>query len=194
MGQTYSSTSFFPNDGSSRDTRIMIFADGENFAIGFKNLIGTNKIPGHISYCEDVYVWSNIFNRMIIESFTLIRIYYYTSVVGATDKIEKIEDELKGLKIEVPRVFKKDKNKKSKMVDISLATDMLLHAFRNNYDIALLLAGDGDYVPLVQAVQMEGKRVYGWFIENRTNIKLKTALDYFADLTDFLTEKNIRYY
>ena len=35
---------------------------------------------------------------------------------------------------------------KAKGMDIALAKDFLSHAFLNNYDVAVLIAGDGDYV------------------------------------------------
>ena len=83
----------------------------------------------------------------------VLRKYYYTSIKGDEKKIVDCIDELKAHGIEAPRVFKKTKSRGSKRVDISLATDMLSHAFRKNYDIAVLVAGDEDYVPLVKAVQ-----------------------------------------
>ena len=43
---------------------------------------------------------------------------------------------------------------------------MLSHAFRDNYEVAVLVAGDGDYVPVVQEVQRLGKIVFVWFFEN----------------------------
>jgi uncharacterized LabA/DUF88 family protein len=36
---------------------------------------------------------------------------------------------------------------------------MLRHAFMDNYDVAVLASGDGDYVPLTDAVKSHGKRV-----------------------------------
>jgi uncharacterized LabA/DUF88 family protein len=36
---------------------------------------------------------------------------------------------------------------------------MLGHAYRDDYDVAVLFAGDGDYVPLVEEVKRLGKGV-----------------------------------
>ena len=96
------------------------------------------------------------------------RKHYYTSVQGDASTVQDTADWLKGQGFEAPRVFKKSKTKGSKRVDISLATDMLLHASRKHYEIALLVTGDGDYVPLVRAVQ------------------LRHEADYFVDLTEYL--------
>jgi uncharacterized LabA/DUF88 family protein len=62
-----------------------------------------------------------------------------------------------------PKVFKKQKERKSKGVDISLTTDMLTHAFQNHFDVAILMAGDGDYGPLVGRVKSLGKLLWVWF-------------------------------
>lgn len=45
-----------------------------------------------------------------------------------------------------------------KGVDTQLATDMI--ALSNNYDVALLVSGDADYIPPVSAVKNLGKLVY----------------------------------
>jgi uncharacterized LabA/DUF88 family protein len=85
------------------------------------------------------------------------RANYYTSVVGDADKLNKVAKRLWALGFD-PHVFKKARQEeKAKGVDIALTKDMLSHAFRNNYEIAVLYAGDGDYVPLVEEVKSLGK-------------------------------------
>ena len=44
-----------------------------------------------------------------------------------------------------------------KTVDVNLAVDLLL--FRESYDLALIVSGDQDYVPAVEAVKNSGKQV-----------------------------------
>jgi uncharacterized LabA/DUF88 family protein len=61
-----------------------------------------------------------------------------------------------------------------------------LHATRKHYDAAVLVAGDEDYVPLVEAVQGEGARVYVWFVSNGISRALRMAADYYVDLDDVL--------
>jgi uncharacterized protein (TIGR00288 family) len=46
-----------------------------------------------------------------------------------------------------------------KGIDVQLATDMLTHSFRNNYDVAILVAGDSDFVGAIQAIKDNGKQV-----------------------------------
>jgi uncharacterized LabA/DUF88 family protein len=70
-------------------------------------------------------------------------------------------------------------------VDISLATDMLTQAHKKNYGIAILIAGDSDYIPLVEAVKSEGSIVYLWFFNEDNGLKreLRISADYYVDIS-----------
>jgi uncharacterized LabA/DUF88 family protein len=116
----------------------------------------------------------------------VIRRHYYTSVQGDNPKVHDVERKLKELGIEAPRVFQKQKGKPRKRVDVSLATDMLLHASRKHYDAAVLITGDEDFVPLVEAVQGEGAIVWLWSIENGLSDALRHAVDECIDITRYL--------
>lgn len=52
-----------------------------------------------------------------------------------------------------------------KGVDVMLAVDMVRMADRNEYDVAYLLAADGDYTPAAKAVMEAGKKVFAAAIE-----------------------------
>jgi len=71
-------------------------------------------------------------------------------------------------------------------VDITLATDMLSHAFNDNYEVVVLVAGDEDYVPLVQEVKRTGKQVALWFLQDGLSRHLKRECDFFLDLQYYL--------
>ncbi|TFG18844.1 MAG: NYN domain-containing protein [Promethearchaeota archaeon] len=49
-----------------------------------------------------------------------------------------------------------------KKVDIQIAIDMVSHSYENAYDTALLVSGDGDFVPVVKKVRELGKSVEVW--------------------------------
>lgn len=142
------------------NSRYMIFVDGENLAIRYKHHIQEHNIdvPDHVKHVEDVYVWSDLANQRNHTACSLVRSYYYTCARGDHGKIEQLSDELLDCGISDPRVFKKEK-KTSKRVDITLITETLSHAFNDNYEIAVLVAGDEDYVPLVQELKRSGKQV-----------------------------------
>lgn len=165
--------------------RVMYFVDGENLAIRFGALLKeSHRAPAaDVIFEPNVLVWSQRLNE---DGNGVIRKYYYTSVPDDGVQIQQAEQKLKSVGIEAPRVFRKDKTKGSKRVDISLSTDMLVHATRRHFDIAILVAGDEDYVPLVRAVQGEGARVHVWFVSNGVNPALQRAADSFLDITDIL--------
>jgi uncharacterized LabA/DUF88 family protein len=167
--------------------RAMIFVDGENLAIRYGAALSKqSRAPRpEVQYERNVFVWSPLLNPAD-GSPSVMRKYYYTAVQGDAPSVADIEKRLKGLGIETPRVFKKTKGKGSKRVDISLATDMLVHAARKHYDVAVLVAGDEDYIPLVRAVQFEGERVSVWFTSDGLSPDLLHVADDFVNLDEFL--------
>jgi uncharacterized LabA/DUF88 family protein len=172
------------------NARVMVFVDGENLAIRYANALkqgGGMPKPG-VAHLPNVAVWSDELSPRsnVLPGTRIIRKHFYTSVQGDVSSVRDAADWIKQLGFEAPRVFKKTKTKGSKQVDISLATDMLLHAFRKHYQIAVLVAGDEDYVPLVRAVQAEGARVHVWFLLEGLSPLLRHEADYFVDLTPYL--------
>ena len=180
----------YPNNA-----RIMIFVDGENLAIRFRSFIekeGLSELQDHIGYEKDIFVWSSFLCLRTQSVCAIIRIFYYTSLKGDDKKILSVFDSLKKLGVTDPKIFKKKKDNRTKRVDITLATDMLSHAYNDNYDIAILVAGDEDYVPLVQEIKHCGKQVSLWFLENGLSPFLKRECDHFYNMHKaFITESNL---
>lgn len=164
----------------------MIFVDGENLAIRYGNLLKSRNVTPrpHVTYVPNVLAWSA--NLARVPAVDIVRRYYYTSVQGDGQVLAQTERTLKDAGIEAPRVFRKDKTRGSKRVDITLATDMLIHAARKHINMAFLVAGDEDYVPLVRAVQLEGARVHVWFVPDGISPALQHAADSYVDLDPFL--------
>jgi len=159
-------------------TRVMVFVDGENLACRYATELGDQSAQDHVKYRKDTFVWSRFANMKYHQRCEVLRHYYYTTVQGDDLAIDGVVGELKAVGIEAPRVFKKRRGRSAKRVDISLATDMLSHAHRKNYDLAILVAGDEDYVPLVEAVMAEGRRVVVWALRSGLSPALATAVDH----------------
>lgn len=168
--------------------RAMVFVDGENLAIRYgkvrpKNAEEVEK-QLNIWYRPNVAVWADHLtpdNRQIAGT-TLVRKYYFTSVQGDEPSRTDVTDWLKDRRFEAPRVFRRDKERGSKQVDITLSVEMLTHATRRHYEIAILVAGDADYVPLVRAVKNEGARVHVWFLSSGMSPELRREADYYINL------------
>lgn len=200
-----------PNSGYHPDAtyfrRWMTFIDGENLTIRAQQVAENNNVvftPGPY-YLQDTFVWfpgaSAVFDRGssgtgvvgVTVQQRAIRSHYYTSVVGDEEKIRQTRQALRDLDFQ-PEVFKKARRStKAKGVDVALTKDLLSNAFRDNYDIAVLFAGDGDYVPLVEEAQRLGKMVWLAFFANcGLNENLRLAADGFTDLEELLLSTWLR--
>jgi uncharacterized LabA/DUF88 family protein len=76
-----------------------------------------------------------------------------------------------------------------KETDVNLATDMVVGAYTNRYDVAMLVAGDTDYVPAIQAVQATGRKVIWCHFSTQAN---RDRLRQVCDEQILLDEKFLR--
>ncbi len=171
----------------------MVFIDGENLAIRYGALLlsRSGRPATHVRHRPDTFVWSTGLNNACAFHH-VIRKHYYTAIQGDVPAIEALHDEIAAAGFEAPRVFKKTRNRGSKRVDVSLTTEMLSHATRGNYETAILVAGDEDYVPLVKAVQDEGRRVVLWFLNDGLSPALRRAVDHFANIEEVLFSDELK--
>ena len=182
--------------------RWMLLVDGENFTIRAQEIAKANGITltEGPDYLRDVFIWfpgirptlalTNTAGAPVQVQKNAIRSYYYTSVVGDADRIGTVRQSLWDLGFQA-EIFKKPKGQdKAKGVDIALSKDFLSHAFRDNYDVAVLVAGDGDYVPLIDEVKRLGKVVYvSFFRASGLNADLRLASDMFFEMDDFFVKR-----
>ncbi len=186
-----------PSDPHLR--RWMMFVDGENLTIRAQRLAQDKgvRLQEGPYYMPDVLIWLPeieattrlLYNENGLEELQRlgVRAYYYTSTTGDEDKIRLIREALWNMGFQ-PEVFKKPrKQDRTKGVDIALATGLLSNAYRDNYDAAVLVAGDGDYVPLVEEVKRLGKVVHVAFFGGKgrgLSPDLRLASDRFWELED----------
>jgi uncharacterized LabA/DUF88 family protein len=176
----------------------MIFVDGENFTIrgqefakanGIELLRGRHWEPDTFLWIPGIHAeYPRYSNAAFIAEqhrgadIRARRSLYYTAVVGDERKLKKARLAIRDLGFE-PNVFKKAKGTKSKGVDVSLTTDLVSHAYRDSYEVAYLVAGDGDYVPMVTEAKRAGRRVVVAFFEKHgLNDELRIAADAYIDL------------
>jgi hypothetical protein len=183
--------------------RWMMFVDGENLTLRGQAYANDRGIPigeGRGAYMKDVFLWMPSANpRSYFGPHAAtpmqpaaVRAYYYTSLVGDDPRQVSVREALRALGFD-PQVFKKDKGQaKSKGVDITLTKDILSHGFQNNYDVAVLVAGDADYVPLVREVKRIGKVVITMFFsdaENGLSQQLRLESDQFVGIEQDFTHR-----
>jgi uncharacterized LabA/DUF88 family protein len=171
--------------GPSRSYRqVMIFVDGGYLREYIKKKWGSQELAtGPFQSLTRELIQYVQFRNIYGE---LIRTYYYDAIVDEKEKDErerqsKFFDTLRTLPFCTVRLGRlktaRKEPRRQKGVDILMSIDMLTKAYENHYDIAILVAGDGDFVDLVEAVKDAGKRVYGAYIKDHVDDKLLGSLD-----------------
>jgi uncharacterized LabA/DUF88 family protein len=178
--------------------RVMIFIDGGYLREGFKQIYGNAEInfPGLFVLLKNL----GFEERRHPE---VIRAYYYDAEVDPIDDVAEFKKQKEYFSniekhavyevklARLKRTGKTKKRRKQKGVDVMLAVDMITKAFMNHYDIAILLAGDDDFLDLVKAVKdLTDKRVYGAFYPDQVSDDLLNNLDKKQPLTKELLDKH----
>ncbi|MCL2281347.1 MAG: NYN domain-containing protein [Dehalococcoidia bacterium] len=157
----------------------MIFIDGSNMYHSLK------------AYFKRTDIDLSLFNQKLLEKRHLVRMYYYNAAVGKQEEPERFKDQEKFFKsvaaipyteLRLGRLVYTSQWPNNppfeKGVDVQLATDMITHAFKNNYDVAILVAGDNDFVGAMQAVKDNGKHVeVALFGQESTSRQLRDVAD-----------------
>jgi uncharacterized LabA/DUF88 family protein len=160
--------------------RVMAFIDGGYLEHNIKNHFNGAKIDFSKF---DSNLLSYLPQSRARVSYYLVRMYYYDALheqkssEEQTKKHEQIHAydffELRNGRIKDAG----DGKPRQKGVDALIAIDMVSKAYENQYDIAVLLAGDDDFVDVVNAVKNTGKQVYGMYFSKHISDNLKNALD-----------------
>ena len=66
-----------------------------------------------------------------------------------------------------------------------MTVDILTNSYQDNIDTVFLIAGDGDYIPLIEEVQRLGKQVFVAALSSGLSPALKTKADIFRDLDGY---------
>lgn len=159
--------------------RVMIFIDAANFHYALKYVIKNTKI----SYQK--------LQEMLTEERKLVRTYFYTVMVEKQNNEQNYRDQqrfltaldyIPYLEKKFGRLVKRSGVHVEKGVDVLIAVDMLTMALRDNYDTAILVSGDGDFVSVIEAVKALGKHVEVAFPSHKA-YHLRSKCDKFTLLT-----------
>jgi uncharacterized protein (TIGR00288 family) len=115
------------------------------------------------------------------------RCTYYTAYWGDSATHDQIHDTIQERGFS-PLLVKKKKGENAKGVDIALTKDMLVHSYRDNLEVAVLVSGDADFVPVVEELKRTGKRVVVAFFTSQDglNASLRRAADDFVSLDEYV--------
>jgi uncharacterized LabA/DUF88 family protein len=172
----------------------ILFVDGENLTIRYQALLKEGRVAKpSVVHIPDVYVWQPDLSSSGIIGTDVLRINYYTSLVGDDGLLAETEariagqryrghgDLYKGCQI-YPRVYKKPaRSNKSRLVDINITIDVMRHCYGRGIDVIWLFSGDGDFVALVEEAARSGTKVgvaaFSSGLEKRLS---RTADDFFS--------------
>lgn len=147
----------------------MVFIDGNNLYHSLKHVMGRTNLDFHE------------FSKRLVQDRQLIRVYYYNAPLNREDDEEKYRQQQSFFDSldTVPYLTKKFGRLEKRLVkqtlpdgtfvsvptyvekgvDTFIVIDMLSHAYKDNYDTAILVSGDEDFAVLVDNIKDIGKHV-----------------------------------
>lgn len=157
--------------------RAAVFIDGSNFyfkmkTLGIKNL----RKYGYYALCKELA------GERVITTMG-----YYVGVVRAAFNDVKGQElrlaqrnlfnHLRDQKVVVHKgyLMKNDGVYHEKGVDVKIATDLLVGAYENLYDDAIVISSDTDLLPAMQKVKEKGKNVEYVGFGHQPSLALQTA-------------------
>ena len=158
--------------------RVIVYVDGFNLYFGMKEAGFEN--------CKwlDLHLLAS---NLLKPNQELIQVKYFTSRVGNNpDKQKRQATYIEALEtanvkilyghyqsntIECKRCGNIWPSYNEKMTDVNIATQMLIDAYQDNFDMAMLISGDSDLVPPIKAIHtlFPQKRVFVAFPPKRRN-------------------------
>ncbi|MCG8038560.1 MAG: NYN domain-containing protein [Candidatus Thiodiazotropha taylori] len=180
--------------------KSVLLIDGENLVFRYQEMLKEGKLPlKDTIHIENCFVWNSSFLD-IFEFNDIIRVAYYTTVVGDEDKVTEVKEKISQSEYHfvtlaeqnwvgtlVPYVYKKNKNgMKTKSVDINLTIDALRYAYGDSVDQIIIMSGDGDYIPVLREIMGRGKMVQAIALSNGLNPEIKYNVDDLIIIDDYI--------
>lgn len=158
------------------DDKVAVYIDGSNLYHSLRQQIGhTNLDFGRLA-------------AKLVASRRLVRVYYYNAPLDQAREPQRYKEQQRFfqalrhvdyLEVRLGRLVYRGSPAVAfeKGVDIKLATDMLIHGSRDNYDVALLVSGDTDFADALQAVKDQGHHVEVALFEPGGSQRLREVAD-----------------
>lgn len=158
--------------------RVIVYIDGFNLYFGMKE--------AGFEHCK----WLNLHllsSNLIKPNQELVEVKYFTSRVGnnpdkqkrqatyiealETTNVKVLYGHYQSSSIECKRCGNNWPTYNEKMTDVNIATQMLIDAYQDRFDMAMLISGDSDLVPPIKAIHtlFNQKRVFVAFPPKRSN-------------------------
>lgn len=162
----------------AKKERVVVYVDGFNIYFGM--------MQAGFKHCKWLDL-SSLVSSLLKPNQELIAIKYFTSRVSNNpDKQKRQTSYIEALEAVGVQIFyghyQKDTiecnrcnhiwpSYNEKMTDVNIATHMIIDAYKDNYDMAMLISGDSDLVPPIRAIHdnFTQKRIFVAFPPKRFN-------------------------
>lgn len=167
--------------------RVVIFIDGSNFYHSSRRLNVADKVS---------------FQKLIdelVKDRELIKVFYYNSPldISVNPKIywkqQKFFDVLRKIpKVEVILCKQRKVKRNGKLGyevkgdDTHLVSDLVGEAYEDNYDVAILVSGDEDFVSPIKRVRKLGKKIENAYFSSSSSFNLRNTCDQSVHLNKIL--------
>jgi len=184
-----------PDFGGRSLARLMAFIDGGYLRSNFE--LKCNSTSLNFEVLKNEFVSNFNANCQGKYDGDLLRVYYYDAAVKPSNEKFKAQENyfskiraINGFDIRLGRLIHSGNQGtgrlRQKGVDVRLAVDMISKAYQNHYDFAILLAGDNDFLDVVEEVKDAGKRVYGMYFRDHISKQLQDSFDARIEIDNFV--------
>lgn len=167
--------------------RVAIFIDGSNLYNGMRENLSNTRVN------------LNELIQQLRGDRPLFRAYYYNAPLtedydsdlrdGQTRFFESLR-RIPYVTVRLGRLHRRhDGSLVEKGIDVSIAVESLSLAYRDAYDVAVLVSGDGDYVELVEAIKRHGKQVEIAMFRNQSAGVLMEYADVFRPMDELVWDR-----
>ena len=141
------------------EDRVAVYIDGSNIYHSLRTVANRTSLD------------FLAFARKLAGGRRLHRIYYYNALIDQVREPDRYREQQRFLhalqrvdyvEVRLGRLIYREGTPAApyeKGIDIKIATDMLVHGVRRNYDVAVLVSGDTDFGDALQAIKDLGLHV-----------------------------------
>lgn len=158
----------------NKDNKIMMFIDLRNVENSVKTVEGQVFMLDYKALAMTLAGTRELVAAYVFDSM---------KIVESEDKRKRFHDKLRhiGFRVMARDAYDSVRNEQ-KEVDVAMACEMVVHALRDHYDVAVVVSGDRDFIPAIQHVQAAGKRVEVAAFEKSVAKEVIRSADKFYEL------------
>jgi uncharacterized LabA/DUF88 family protein len=176
--------------------RVAMFIDGNNFYFGLRKLYGKDKSLKNFNFLR--------FADFLAKGNKVTDIFYYNAQLDREQNPDKYESQkqffeklrkIPNFHLILCKLLKRNITGTDKFYyiikedDIHMAVDMVENAGEAKFDMAIIVSGDGDFVPAVEAVKRKNKEVENVYFKNSSSRNLQTHCSNSFELTRAILDR-----